>query len=73
MESSPSGKHFSNPAPIRQIPLDNLPAERIADAMALARALRDGYAPRTYIAGTPSAIPLIVICAACMRPFARSS
>lgn len=50
------------------LPLDSLPAPRIADAMALLRAVRRGWATRTYIPGTRSAIPLVdLVCAGLVR------
>jgi len=36
-------------------PLDDLPACRAADALDLLRAIRQGYAPHVYIAGSKSA------------------
>ena len=46
------------------LPLDELPAARVANALALLRAFRDGYAPRTYVVGAISTQPLLDLMAA---------
>jgi len=45
--------------PREQIPLDDLGPHQIRDALALLRAIRDGYAPATYIVGTTSSLPAV--------------